>query len=186
MFGFLVGGASLAGLIYTLRNHHGYSYYGGGCGHHGGCGGGRCCGHGGQHHRHGPPWRGASRGRRRFFLRRLFEQLDTTPGQEKVIGRAVDRVAEAGKELRGELRGSLEGLADALRGDVLDEAALAALSADHDAALVRFRATATEALKEVHEALDEEQRAEVADFIESRRRRWGGPYRSRSDERDEA
>lgn len=178
MFGFLVGGASLAGLVYTLRSRHcSYGYGGYGCGR--GYGSHRWHGH-----HHGSA-RGGSRARRRFFLRRMFEKLDTTPGQEKAIGRAVDRVAEAGRDLRGELRESLAGLADALRGDELDEAALDALSADHDAALARFRATATDALKEVHEALDERQRAQVADFIESRRR-GGGPYRTPPGKEEEA
>lgn len=190
MFGFLVGGASLAGLLYMLRSHHcsgGYGYY---RGDRDGCGGGRhgCgaarhgCGHSWGHgpHRghHGPPWAGGFRAKRRFFLRRLFEELDTTPGQEKAIGRAIDRVAEAGRTLRSELGDSLGDLAEALRADELDDATLATLAADHDAALARFRSTATDALKEIHDALDEGQRAQVADFIQSRRRRWGGPYRT--------
>lgn len=179
MFGFLLGGASLAGLLYMLRGHHrhgGYSYAGHGCG-----GRRETCGgqHSWGHHDGPPPWtRGGFRARRRFFLRRLFEELDTTPGQEKVIGRAVDRVGEAGHTLRGELRGSLGGLGEALRADALDDSTLQGLFAELDAALAEFRTAAVDALKEIHEALDERQRAQVADFIESRRRRWGGPYRT--------
>ncbi len=198
MFGFLLGGASLAGLLYMLRSHHhcgGYAYAGSGCGggsdsYNGcgrGCGGRRSWGHHHGHHHGPPPWaRGGFRGRRRFFLRRMFEELDTTPGQEKAIGRAVDRVVEAGGTLRGELRDSLNGLAEALRSDALDDSTLASLFADHDAALAAFRTTATEAMKEIHDALDERQRARIADFIESRRRRWGGPYRTPEEPGDDS
>ena len=189
MFGFLLGGASLAGLLYMLRSHHHcghYAYAGHGCGGgrdrcggygrgHGHCGGERSWGH----HHGPPPWaRGGFRARRRFILRRVFEELDTTPGQEKAIGRAVDRVVEAGRSFRSEIHDSLGDLPEALRADELDTAALDALFAQHDAALAAFRATASDALKEIHDALDEHQRARVADFIESRRRRWGGPYRT--------
>jgi len=191
MFGFLLGGASLAGLLYTLRGHHrrgGYAYAGHGCGsHRQACDGGRSWGRHHGHHHGPPPWaRGGFRARRRFFLRRLFEELETTPGQEKAIGRAVDRVAEAGCTLRGELRDSLNPLAEALRGDALDDSTLGGLFADHDAALARFRAVAGDALKEIHNALDEHQRAQVADFIESRQRRWGGPYRTAEEPGDES
>jgi Heavy-metal resistance len=188
MFGFLIGGASLAGLLYMLRGHHRghyrHAYAGWPCGDDGGWGEGRAACGGGPpwargHRHHGPPWaRGGFHARRRFFLRRMFERLDTTPGQEKVIVRAVERVAEAGGTLRGELRDSLGDLAGAVRADAFDESTLAATFAEHDAALSRFRRVAVEALSEVHEALDERQRARVADFIESRRRRWGGPYRA--------
>ncbi len=191
MFGFLLGGASLAGLLYMLRGHHrcgGYAYAGHGCGgHREACGGGRSWGRHQGHHHGPPPWaRGGFRARRRFFLRRLFEELDTTPGQEKVIGRAVDRVAEALRAFRSELYDSLGGLAESVRADTLDDTALDALFAEHDAALAAFRSTATEALKEIHDALDERQRAEVAQFIESRRRRWGGPYRTPEEPGDES
>lgn len=190
MFGFLLGGASLAGLLYMLRGHRGcggWAYAGGGCD-----GGGEAwgrCGFGrrsrggcrsSHHHPHGPPpWaRGGFRARRRLFLRRLFEELDATPGQEKVVGRAVDRFLEAGRTLRAELGASLTDLAEALRSDALDASALDALFVRHDAALAAFRATGVEALREVHEALDQQQRARVADFIASSRRGWGGPYRT--------
>jgi hypothetical protein len=73
-----------------------------------------------------------------------------------------------------------------VRADTLDDTALDALFAEHDAALAAFRSTATEALKEIHDALDERQRAEVAQFIESRRRRWGGPYRTPEEPGDES
>lgn len=187
MFGFLLGGASLAGLLYMLRSHHhcgGYAYAGHGCGGTRDCPGGYGrghghCGHSWGHHHGPPPWaRGGFRARRRFILRRVFEKLDTTPGQEKAIGRAVDRIVEAGRAFRGEIHDSLGDLPEALRADELDTAALDALFAQHDAALAAFRSTATDALKEIHDALDEHQRAQVADFIESRRRRWGGPYRT--------
>lgn len=180
MCGFLIGTACLIGLIKVLR--HGRGCHGGGCG---GCGGGRGWGRWGHHgHHHGPGgggWGGwGGGGPERWFLRGLFERLDTTPGQEKVILASVEQVRERVRTLREEVDRTRGDVARAMREPALDEAALAAVWARHDAAVTELRTVFGEALGKVHEALDERQRRELADMIESGgffRRHHHGPYR---------
>src|SRR5262245_20230698 len=85
--------------------------------------GGRCGGRWG----HGR-WGGGGWGRwggdeggpwmfQRFFLRRLFERLQTTPGQERVISEAIGEVREALRNARGEFRSSREDIARAFSAD---------------------------------------------------------------------
>lgn len=139
MFGFLFGTACLAGLIYTLR-------------------GGRRWHHG-HHHRGGGRW-----GRAR--LRWLFERLDTSPGQEKVILKTVDEVTEAFAKMRDEMGPSRAALGRALRGEHFDGEALRETFTRHDVALDNLRRTVQGGLSQVHEALDPRQRRELADLIE--------------------
>src|SRR5437773_11173254 len=113
MFGFLIGTACLIGLIKVLRGGCGYGRYGacggygpgarnsfGSCGYGGGYGGpwqgrGRWGGWGGfrGHDEHG--YGGFGEG---FFLRALLEQLDATPGQEKVIVNAVHEIRDEARK----------------------------------------------------------------------------------------
>jgi hypothetical protein len=181
MLGFLIGTACLFGLIRTLR-------WGRSCGHGwgrhgwGGYGGWREDDDG-QRGFGGPPWarRGGRRGRN-FALRGLFERLETTPGQEKVIVEAADELEEAVAKLKGEMRGTRSDVARLFRGPAFDEALLGDVFARHDSAIEALRKSAVGAFAKVHEALDEGQRQRVADFIESgpgfRRRHSGGPYRA--------
>lgn len=136
MFGFIFGTACLAGLIYTLR-------------------GGRRW-----HHSH----RGGRWGRAR--LRWLFERLETSPGQEKVIVKTVDEVMEAFAKVRDEVGPSRAALGRALRGEQFDGAALRELFARHDVAMDNLRRTVQGGLAQVHEALDPRQRRELADLLE--------------------
>ncbi|MCY1021230.1 periplasmic heavy metal sensor [Pyxidicoccus sp. MSG2] len=138
MFGFFFGTACLAGLIFTLR-------------------GGRHWHH--HHHRGTGRW-----GRAR--LRWLFERLETSPGQEKVIVKTVEEVTEAFAKVRDEVGPSRTALGSALRGEHFDGDALRELFARHDVALDNLRRTVQGALSQVHEALDPRQRRELADLIE--------------------
>jgi hypothetical protein len=138
MFGFFFGTACLAGLIFTLR-------------------GGRHWHH--SHHRGGGRW-----GRAR--LRWLFERLETSPGQEKVIVKTVEEVTEAFAKVRDEVGPSRSALGTALRGEHFDGDALRELFARHDVALDNLRRTVQGGLSQVHEALDPRQRRELADLIE--------------------
>jgi hypothetical protein len=167
MLGFLIGTVCLVGLIKTLRwgRHHGG---GGGCGygrHGGGCGYGR---HGGwgrrgwegggydRHGEHGGGWEdGGGWGGPGVFLRALFQRLDTTPGQEKVIVAAYDELREAGQKARGEIRASRADLARAMRSPAVDEVLFGEMFARHDTALEALRKAAVGATAKVHEALDE-------------------------------
>ena len=158
MFGFIIGTACLIGLIRVLRGGrcgygHGYGRwgrpaFGGGCGggYGGPCGGGGCGYHGGggwEHHdqggwggHHGGPYRersGEHRGgwawrRGGFFLRGLFEQLDTTPGQEKAIMEAVDEMRKTAFQHREELKKSRADIAKAMRSPSFDETVMGELS----------------------------------------------------------
>ncbi|MCP3057750.1 periplasmic heavy metal sensor [Myxococcus sp. K38C18041901] len=146
MFGFLFGSACLAGLFYTVRGGRGW--------------------------RHQGPRRGGRFGWR-MRLRWLFERLETSPGQEKVIVQATEELTEAFDKLRDEVRPSRAAMGAALRGEHFDGAALRELFARHDVAVENARKTLQGALSQVHEALDPRQRRELADLLEHG---WGHGY----------
>lgn len=188
MFGFIIGTVCLIGLIKVLRHGHGHGYgWGGGWGY------GHCGGHGHCHGERGErdDWDGERRGpfgRRggfgfgpRAFLRGLFERLETTPGQEKVILSAVDEVRDAMRGARGEVGKTRTDVAQAFGGDHFDAEVMGAVFSRHDDALANVRKAFVGALSKVHEALDERQRKIFAEIVESRfgGGRWGfgGPYR---------
>jgi Spy/CpxP family protein refolding chaperone len=168
MLGFLLGTVCLIGLIKVARGHR-YGYAGRGWG--GRCGGG----HG---YDDGPRgWDGGGFRARgfgpRFLLRAIFERLDTTPGQEKVIVQAADELRAAFGGAREKLRETRSDFASVFRGDVVDEAALSDIFVKHDTVISETRRSAVEAVRKAHEALTEEQRSKVADFIERGRGGWG-------------
>jgi hypothetical protein len=173
MLGFVIGTLCLIGLVKTLRwgrrhRAYGYGYGYGGCGssgfhgfsghgpfggdHHGGWGDG-----GGGFGGWGP---GA-------MLRSLFQRLDTTPGQEKVILSAVDELREAGRKLRGEAGQTRADVAKAMRSPGFDEVLFGEMFARHDTSVEELRKAAVGAMAKIHDALDEKQRARLADLIES-------------------
>lgn len=198
MLGFIVGTACLIGLIKVLRRggcHGGYGYgrLGGGC-HGGGChgGGGRWGGGGwggGWGHHGGPnhfgaqsPWGGGGGGDgARWMLRSLFERLQTTPGQERVILEAVDTLRKQGTDGREALRQTASDAARAFRGERFDEAVMGDAFARQDASLETMQKALFDALQKVHDALDERQRRELADMMERGVGFFGrfnqGPYR---------
>ncbi|WNG56031.1 periplasmic heavy metal sensor [Archangium gephyra] len=147
MFGFVLGTACLAGLFYTLRR-------------------------GRWHHRHGGPGRWSWRGRMRW----LFERLDTSPGQEKVLVQAADDLTEAFAKMRDEMSATRAALARSLRGESFDAAALRELDARHDELIDNLRKTLRASLSKTHEALDAKQRRELADLLEHGWGRGYGPY----------
>ncbi len=91
--------------------------------------------------------------------------------------RSEDRIRAAKASAR-EVRGDLGA---AVRGSVLDEAALGAVLGRIDAATAEARAALVDAMRNLHGLLDDRQRAQVADLLEaSVRHGWaegGGPYR---------
>lgn len=166
MLGWLIGTACLFGLIELWRGPR--------CGRGGswepGCGGWReRCAHGG-------------RGRR-LWLRALFERLDTTPGQERVIVQAIDDVLAKARAARAALEQTRHDVAEALRAGTFDEGAMGAVFARHDAALREIRAAFAAAFARVTDALDETQRRRLADLVErglAGPASFGGPYRGRA------
>ncbi|HYO52352.1 periplasmic heavy metal sensor [Archangium sp.] len=146
MFGFVFGTACLAGLIYTLRRGRWHP------------------------HRHGGPGRWSWRGRMRW----LFERLDTSPGQEKVIVQAADELTEAFEKMRDEMSATRAAIARSLRGETFDAVTLRELDARHDELIDNLRKTLRASLSKTHEALDPKQRRELADLLEHG---WGSGYR---------
>lgn len=168
MFGLFFGTLCLLGLIAMMRRRHFAHYafaHGLGYGH--GPFGWRGHGHGyGYGHGYGGHGPGRAHRARRF----LFEVLDTTPGQEKVIKQAADNVLDAMDGAGDELQAARKDLAAALGGDVLDEAALRA-AIDRALAVVQKAATElTQVLPAVHGALDGQQRKRLAELIAEGRR----------------
>jgi Spy/CpxP family protein refolding chaperone len=169
MLGMLIGTVCLIGLIKTLR----WGRRGGGWGHrghrgHGGCGGG---GYGRRGWGGGGPWdgddeRGGGWGPG-AFMRGMFRRLDTTPGQEKVIVQAIDEMRAAAREARGEARTSRTDVAKALRSESFDAVLFGEMFARHDTTLEGVRKAAVGAFAKIHDALDEKQRARLAEMLES-------------------
>lgn len=142
MLGFLIGTACLIGFFKVA-----------GWGHHRSC-------HPSDRRRHG------SFGER-AALRWLFERLDTTHGQEKVILEAVEELRTPLRDAREDWRATLPGLARATRGAELDHGAIAEIWTRHDRSLEAVRLAVTTSLARVHEVLDERQRRILADLLES-------------------
>jgi hypothetical protein len=181
MFGFIIGTVCLIGLIATLRR--GRFGYGGGCGHGYGRwgGGGWGGGHGWHrgHHGHHGAWeeRGgdmderhsarSGRGPKQFILRRIFERLDTTPGQEKVIAAAYDEIREAVHQAKQGWKASRGDVAKAVRSESFDAVHLGEVFGKHDDAIDGVRKAFVGAMQKVHDALDERQRSILAALIES-------------------
>ena len=142
MFGILFGTLCLVGLFVVLRRgrHHRFHYFA----------------HG-RHRSFGP----------RAAVNAVLDRLDTAPGQEKVILGAVDAFIERARVSGREIRGTRKDLADALRGEALDEARLEQVFGRHDAAIADVRAAGVDAVRKVHGALDERQRKILSDLVDS-------------------
>jgi len=179
MFGFLIGTACLVGLFAVLRRGRRYGF-GHGCG--GGYGYGGYGGHGGWEgssrsgYGRGPWARGGGGFGPRFFMRRAFERLDTTPGQEKVIVSAIDELREALHKAKDELRGTKDDFAGVVRGPMLDESTMSDIFTKHDTTISSARRAVVEALSKIHEALNEKQREQIADLLTKGPRGMGGGF----------
>jgi uncharacterized membrane protein len=143
MFGFVIGTLCLVAFVSVFR-HRGYGRYG-----HAGC--------------HG---RGFGR-RSHYGLYRAFQELDTSPGQEKAIRAAVGELRQSFGELRPQVDAARSQVAGALRGDRFDGATLQASLERHAAELARHGAALSIALGKVHEALDPDQRRRLARLVET-------------------
>jgi Spy/CpxP family protein refolding chaperone len=148
----------------------GYGWHGPWAGH-----GGDDHDHHGWHGRHGGHGR---HGRRRWMLHAMLARIDATPAQERVIVGEIDKLRERMVGSKETLRDARGDLAAAMRGPVLDDAALGAVLGRLDAATGDARGAAIEALRNVHAVLDEKQRAQVAEMLDRGGGWWrGGPYR---------
>ncbi len=136
MFGFVIGTLSLIGLIKVWKG----GFYGG---------------HG---RGFGSP--------RRWMTRRLFEYLDTTPGQEKVIEELVEEAEKKAWAARDQLHLGRSAFARAVRGEHFDGAAVGESFDTQQATFEELKKTLREGLAKVHEALNPEQRKRLAELIE--------------------
>ena len=137
-----------------------------GCGHHDWRGW-----HGHWHHHHNH-WR------RSWMLHGLFSRLDASPAQERAIIAEVDKVREKIWQTRRNLRDCRADLGAAIRGPVLDDAALGAVLGRVDSATGDVRATVLEALRNIHAVLDDRQRAILGEMLDGGwRPGYGSPYR---------
>lgn len=169
MFGFFIGTMCLIGLVAVLRRgrrgrHRWGPPFASGCG---------------PRSDHGAP-RGWRRGwdRPSFMLRGLFERLDTTPGQEKVIRAEAERLRDVVYELRREVPAAGDDLGRAMRGEHFDETIFGDMFTRQDDRLRELRKEVVGSMARIHDALDEQQRKRLAEMLESGRvRPFWGPYR---------
>jgi Spy/CpxP family protein refolding chaperone len=159
----ILGFAAMRRAHHRCHGHHGYGWSGPfGHGHHGHRGGFR-------------------RGRGRMVLHALFSRIDASPAQERAIIHEVDKLQERVHGAKAGLRDARGDLAAAVRGPVLDDAALGAVLGRVDTATGEARGAVLDALREIHAVLDDRQRAQVADLLDHSHgggwwRGWG-PYR---------
>jgi hypothetical protein len=111
----------------------------------------------------------------------MFEHLETTPGQEKVILQAAEELQAAFQKLRPASKG-IGDLAAALRAESFDEGSAAKFGVEAEETFNSAKSAVLDALRKVHEALDARQRGILADFLERRAQGFGpfgggGPFR---------
>ena len=152
MWGFVIGAACLYGLARMMR-------------------GGRWA------YAHGPGGWGRRRWKQRAGgrgpLRWLFERMETSPGQERVIAEAADALRGTMGGWHDDAERMRSDVARSIRGESFDAAALEEAFARAEARLATVRETLRGQAARVHEALDPRQRAELADLVASGwRRRW--------------
>ena len=138
----------------------------------------RCHGYG--HHGHGH-WRhgwghhhGRHGGRGRWMLHAALARIDASPAQERAIIGEIEKLQERMYGARSSLRDAKPDLAAAVRGPVLDDAALGAVLGRVDASTGEARAAVLDALRNIHAVLDDRQRQTVGDLID---RNGGGFWR---------
>jgi len=149
------------------RWHHGYYGYGGYA----------PFGHGCHSHRWGR-WHGRHV-RERMMLHWLFSRIDASPAQERAIIAEIEKLQDGLRAAKSGVHEARGDLAAALRGPVLDDAALGAALGRVDTATGAARSAVLDALRGVHGVLDDRQRGQLADLLDSSGGWWRGfgPYR---------
>ena len=146
MFGFVFGTLCLVGFVSVYRRRgwgrHGFHGY-----------------HAGRHGRFGR--RGG------WALYRAFEELDTSPGQEKAIRGALGELKSSLDELRPDLRAVRSQVAQTLTAESFDGPEFEASLDRQVQAFGRVGPLVARTLGRVHEALDPDQRRRLARFLEA-------------------
>jgi hypothetical protein len=149
------------------RWHHGYYGYGwhGPFGH--GC-----------HSRRWGGWHGRHV-RERMMLHWLFSRIDASPAQERAIIAELEKLQDRMHAVKAGVHEARGDLAAALRGPMLDDAALGAVLGRVDTATGAARSAVIDALRGVHGVLDDRQRGQLADLLDRSGGWWRGfgPYR---------
>src|SRR5579859_5098650 len=161
---------AIIALVAMRRARHCHGYYG--YGWHG------PFGH--DHHDHWGGWHGRRHARARMMLRALFMRIDATPAQERAIVAQVEKLQDRLRAAKAGMHDARGDLAAALRGPLLDDAALGAVLGRVDTATGEARSALVEALRGVHDVLDDRQRSQVADLLDRGHGGWWrgfGPYR---------
>jgi uncharacterized membrane protein len=140
----------------------------------------------GDDHGRGPGWHGhgwhgghGRHGRRRTMLHALLARIDASPAQERAIIGEVEKLQDRMRAAKAGAQDARSDLAAALRGPVLDDAALGAVLGRVDTATGELRSAVIDALRGIHGVLDDRQRSQVADLLDQRGGWWRGfgPYR---------
>jgi Spy/CpxP family protein refolding chaperone len=142
------------------------------------CHGGGYGWHGGWHGHHGGWHGGGGMGRRGLYM--ALARIDASPAQERAIIAEVEKLKDRVRGAKGSLKDARGDLAAAVRGPVLDDAALGAVLGRVDGATGEARGAVLEALRNIHGVLDDKQREQLADLLDQgwwRGRGGGGPYR---------
>ena len=105
-------------------------------------------------------------GPRRWMMRRLFQHLDTTPGQEKVIAQAAENAERVMYQAREQLFRARSSYANAMRGETFDSATVNEAFEAQQATVDEVKKAVREGMQSVHEALSPEQRKRLGDLIE--------------------
>ena len=137
---------------------------------------------------HGGGWNGRGYrhthySNRRWMLHHMLGRIDASPAQERAIVDELEKLEDRVYTARRNLRGSRDDLSAAIRGPVLDDAALGAMLGAVDAATTDVRAAGIDALRNIHGLLDDGQRARLADLLARDGMPYGrggwrsGPYR---------
>lgn len=118
-------------------------------------------------------WRGGRYGRRgygggprRWMMRRLFQHLDTTPGQEKVIASATEQAERVMWQAREQFFSARGAYARAMRGEHFDSAAVDAAFEAQQSSVDALKKSVKEGMQQIHEALSPDQRNRLADIVE--------------------
>lgn len=121
-------------------------------------------------------------GPRKWMLRRLFQHLDTTPGQEKVIGQATENAERVMFQAREQFFRARTAYAKAMRSEQFDSTAVSEAFEAQQASVEEVKKAMREGMQQIHEALSPEQRNRLGDLIEfGPARMHGGCGRSHFD-----
>jgi hypothetical protein len=130
----ILGIAAMRRAHHRCYGHHGYGWWGpfgnGFHGHHG--------------------FHGRRRGRGRMMLHAMLARIDASPAQERAIIAEVEKLQDRVYAARAGLKDARGDLAAALRGPVLDDAALGAVLGRVDTATGEARTAVVDALRGIH------------------------------------